>query len=131
MKKRNRCLGKISGLGSKLVKAGMLCAMGMLITGKGLSAQAATARQVEALNRGLVGVKTADGVYLSWRLLGTEAYDTAFNLYRNGEKIAGPIENSTNYLDAGGSANDTYFVRKVVNGVEKTESGKEFFLFNW
>ncbi|MGN0144701.1 MAG: rhamnogalacturonan lyase, partial [Clostridium sp.] len=84
--------------------------------------QAATARQVEALNRGLVGVKTNQGVFLSWRLLGTDSYDTSFNIYRNGTKIAGPITDSTNYLDKNGSQKDKYFVRTVVNGVEKTES---------
>ena len=84
--------------------------------------QASTKRQVESLNRGLVGVKINQGVFLSWRLLGTDSYDTSFNIYRNGKKIAGPITDSTNYLDKGGSQNDKYFVRTVVNGAEKTES---------
>lgn len=84
--------------------------------------QASTTRQVESLNRGLVGVKSDKGVFLSWRLLGTDSYDTSFNVYRNGKKVAGPITNSTNYLDAGGSQNDKYFVRTVINGIEKNES---------
>ena len=32
--------------------------------------------QLEALDRGLVAVSTADGVFLSWRLLATEATGT-------------------------------------------------------
>ena len=34
--------------------------------------------QLEYLDRGTVAVKTDQGVYLSWRLLGTENYDTSF-----------------------------------------------------
>ncbi len=83
---------------------------------------ASSSRQVEALDRGLVGIKTNEGVYLSWRLLGTENYNTAFNVYKNGNKIAGPITDSTNYVDKGGKTSDKYTVRTVVNGVEKTES---------
>lgn len=45
------------------------------------------ARQAELLDRGLVAVKTDQGVFLSWRLLGDESYDAGFNLYRNGRKI--------------------------------------------
>lgn len=30
------------------------------------------ARQMEALNRGLVAVKTEGGIFVSWRFLGTE-----------------------------------------------------------
>ncbi|MCY8507802.1 rhamnogalacturonan lyase, partial [Bacillus atrophaeus] len=62
------------------------------------------ARQLEALNRGLVAVKTESGVFISWRLLGTENASVSFNVYRNGQKLnASPIASSTNYLDKGGS----------------------------
>lgn len=54
--------------------------------------------QMEYLDRGTVAVKTKDGVYLSWRLLGTENYDTAFDVYRDSKKIA-TISDSTNYTD--------------------------------
>lgn len=90
--------------------------------GMALSVQAATARQVEALNRGLTAVKVNNGVFLSWRLLGTDDYSIAFNVYRDGEKVAGPIANSTNYIDKGGNTNSIYYVRTVVNGVEQTQS---------
>ena len=55
--------------------------------------------QMEYLGRGTVAVKTKDGVYLSWRLLGTENYDTAFDVYRDGRKID-TVSDSTNYTDA-------------------------------
>lgn len=83
--------------------------------------EAQTAYQMEALDRGLVAVKSSDGIFLSWRLLGTESYGTSFNVYRNGVKIAGPITDSTNYLDKSGSTSSTYYVTSVVNGVEKDQ----------
>lgn len=43
-------------------------------------------RNMERLDRGLVGVKTSShSAFLSWRLLGDEAYDTPFRLYRQYE----------------------------------------------
>jgi rhamnogalacturonan endolyase len=40
-------------------------------------------RPMEYLTRGLVAVHQGDGkVFLSWRLLGTDPDDIAFNLYR-------------------------------------------------
>lgn len=35
----------------------------------------------------------------SWRLFGTENYDTAFDVFRDGEKIA-TVTDSTNYTDS-------------------------------
>jgi len=45
---------------------------------------AANSRQMEALNRGLVAFRTNESsVFISWRLLGTDAEGTEFNLYRS------------------------------------------------
>jgi hypothetical protein len=79
-----------------------------------------TPRQIEFLTRGLVAVrKTTSTVYLSWRLLGTDPSNVAFNVYRNGVKItSSPITNSTNYLDTSTASNDNYTVTAIVNGVE-------------
>ncbi len=72
-------------------------------------------RQMEKLDRGLVAVQTENGVYLSWRLLGTEATPSkitkapAFDVYKNSHKIA-TVYDSTNYLDTAGTASDTYAV---------------------
>ena len=80
-------------------------------------------RKMDQLDRGLVAIKTTDGVYCSWRIMGEEYYDVTYNLYRDGVKVA---ENLTvsNYADAAGSENSKYAVRAVVRGVEQ-EAGKE------
>jgi len=85
--------------------------------------------QLETLDRGLVAVSTTDGVFLSWRLLATEASGATatglagpdFAVYRDGAKIA-TITDSTNYADADGAAASQYSVVPVVNGVELTAS---------
>ena len=80
-------------------------------------------RIMENLSRGLVAVKTsANSVFLSWRLLGSDTDDTAFNLYRNGVKInSAPFTGATNYTDASSTAN-SYTVKTVRNGIETGES---------
>ncbi|ONK14770.1 RICIN domain-containing protein [Streptomyces sp. MP131-18] len=81
------------------------------------------ALQMEDLNRGLVSVRSGDGNLVSWRLLGTEGYDTAFNVYRGSTKVNGsPITDSTNYLDRGAPADAAYTVRAVVDGTEQEPS---------
>lgn len=81
--------------------------------------------QLEALDRGLVAVSTSQGVFLSWRLLASEATgatDTGlagpdFAVYRDGEQVA-VVTDSTNYADAAGTATSEYTVAPVVNGIE-------------
>jgi hypothetical protein len=85
--------------------------------------------QLDFLDRGLAAAGTSEGVFLSWRLLGHEATGssatgltgTDFNVYRDGQKLA-TITDSTNYLDAGGTATSEYDVRAVVGGVELDRS---------
>jgi len=75
------------------------------------------------LDRGLVAVKVDSGVYLSWRLLGTEPYDLGFNVYRDGVKVnADPVKTSTNYLDPEGTLTSEYYVAAVRDGVEVEQS---------
>ncbi|WP_433224095.1 cellulose binding domain-containing protein [Dactylosporangium sp. CS-047395] len=78
-------------------------------------------RQLEKLDRGLISVRSGSGNLVSWRLLGTEAYDTSFNVYRAGTRIAS-VTNSTNYLDSGAAADASYTVRAVVGGTEQAAS---------
>lgn len=118
MKKRN-FNRFIAGFGA-VAMAASLCTIAIPQTSK--KAEAATACQMESLDRGLVAVKSNNGIFLSWRLLGTENYSTAFHVYRDGVKVAGPITNSTNYFDASGTTSSSYKVRSVVNGTEVTES---------
>ena len=52
------------------------------------SADLTPVRQMERLGRGVVAINCGDHVFVSWRLLGTEPQDTAFNVYRQaGESI--------------------------------------------
>lgn len=75
------------------------------------AAKAPEARQMEYLDRGTVAVKVKSGVFLSWRLLGTENYDTGFDVYRGTTKVnTAPITDSTNYTDKSGTADNKYTV---------------------
>ena len=86
--------------------------------------------RMENLGRGVVAVRTATGVYVGWRMLGTDPSNIAFNLYRatgDGEPVkinAAPITDSTNYVDTGVDTTkaNAYFVRPVIAGVEKERS---------
>jgi rhamnogalacturonan endolyase len=79
--------------------------------------------QMEKLSRGLVGVYTSSGVFLSWRILGTEFSTTSFYVYRDGTKIATIASTAnSNYLDASGTASNTYYVVPVVSGTAGTAS---------
>ena len=72
-------------------------------------------RPMEYLNRGMVGLEVSNGVFLSWRMLGTDAPNVGFNLYRNGAKInSTPITTSTNYVDGSGKASDKYRVETIM-----------------
>ncbi|MFJ8695571.1 rhamnogalacturonan lyase [Streptomyces roseolilacinus] len=84
---------------------------------------AAAARQVERLDRGVVSVHTGTGNLVSWRWLGTDADDVAFNVYRGGTKVnATPVTGSTNYFHSGAPSHADYTVRAVVGGVEQGDS---------
>ena len=43
--------------------------------------------QAEYLDRGVVAVKTDEGVFVSWRSLARDGKDTTFDVYRDGVKI--------------------------------------------
>lgn len=91
-------------------------------------------RQVEDLDRGLIVLRRATSeAFVSWRMLGTDPTDIAFNLYRSrngGEPVklnATPITDSTNFVDTpatgfSSSSANAYFVRPVLNGVEQDPS---------
>ncbi|AOS64809.1 rhamnogalacturonan lyase [Actinoalloteichus hymeniacidonis] len=82
-----------------------------------------TGRQVEALDRGVVSVRTDNDNLVSWRWLATDPDSVGFNVYRGSTLVnSSPITNSTNYLDSGAAANSTYTVRAVVNGSEQPAS---------
>jgi hypothetical protein len=90
-----------------------------------------SAKQVEYLDRGLIAFYRGSGnVYMSWRLLGNEPSDIAFNVYRstNGgtpvKRNASPITATTDYTDTGITTTNayTYTIRPIVGGVEQAAS---------
>jgi len=88
--------------------------LGAILFSELLSAQ----RQMEYLKRGIVAIPLDSGVFVSWRLLGTEAQNTHFDLYRtenNSTKKLNekPLLHETNFLDktADKAKNYTYFVK--------------------
>lgn len=71
-------------------------------------------RVMEWLDRGLVALEIDKGVFLSWRVLGSDDEKVGFDLYRNGTKITSqPITSSSNYVDNEGSVNDRYSVQML------------------
>jgi len=79
-------------------------------------------RQMEYLKRGIVAIPANSGVFVSWRLLGTEPQNTQFDLYRtenNSTKKLNekPLLNETSFLDktADKRKNYTYFVKSNTN----------------
>lgn len=77
---------------------------------------------MENLDRGLVAVEVPEGVFLSWRMLGHEyepenPMTVSYAVYRDGMELA-EITASTNYLDLEGSAESSYDVRLIYEGVQ-------------
>jgi len=96
-----------------------------------LAGSALGQRQMENLTRGVVAVRQAEGgVYVGWRLFGTDPEAVAFNVYRmvdGGTPVKlndKPIADSTNFVDgAAPVAGDVqYFVRPVLVGKESAAS---------
>ncbi|MEZ2717872.1 rhamnogalacturonan lyase [Niallia circulans] len=80
---------------------------------------------MESLNRGLIAVKVKNGVYIGWRLFGTDPEEISFNLYRDGIKVNPvPITSGTNYLDESGVEASIYQVCSIVDGKEQPCSEK-------
>lgn len=80
-------------------------------------------RLMEKLDRGVVAVRTNPSeVFISWRVLGTDPADIAFNLYRGETKLNdAPITGATNFTD-NTSTNASYSVRPILAGTEQAAS---------
>ena len=81
---------------------------------------------LERLNRGVVAVSVDGGVYLGWRMFGYEYSSSnpesvSYNVYRDGALVANATD-STNYLDADGTAQSSYTVAPVFSDVEGAAS---------
>jgi rhamnogalacturonan endolyase len=91
-------------------------------------------RQMENLDRGMIAVKENGKFYIGWRILGTDPDHLAFNLYRkSGTKNAirindKPITGASNFIDSSANTaeDNTWFVKSVLNGVEKETVGSFF-----
>ena len=78
-------------------------------------------RQAEYLDRAPVAVKTDDGVYLGWRMLGLDSDDISFAVYRDGTRITdAPITGSTNLVDPDGTEQSRYVVTAQIGDREVT-----------
>ncbi len=77
--------------------------------------------QMEHLNRGVVALPAAKkGVFVSWRLLGTEQKGTTFDLLRDGKKIASALK-VTNFVDTDGTSENCYQVVAHGGNVKPSE----------
>lgn len=83
-------------------------------------------RQMEYLNRGAVAMPNVEGGFLiSWRLLGDDPENIAFNVYRNKAKLNDtPLTSSTNFLDKNPIQGSVYTIKSVLKGKEQKEVAK-------
>lgn len=95
------------------ISMAICCIQLTVVFGQSLT-QAESPRKMEYLNRGLVAAKVSQGVYLSWRLLGTEEIDNqSFDVYKNDQLIhTTGITAPTCYTDQYGKVTDKYKVVK-------------------
>ncbi len=94
-------------------------------------------QRMEQLDRGLIALKSADGIFLSWRMFCTEdpVFGTAeepavFTLFRDGKAVAELI-GRTNYMDSDGQMDSAYYVCSSAGDVSRTvrpfSSGADYF----
>jgi rhamnogalacturonan endolyase len=92
-------------------------------------------RQMEALGRGVIAMRTANGVFVSWRLLGNDPAGIAFNLFRstaNGKPVQlnkQPLTAGTNFTDeTADTTKDNNYVVTPVSGTTTAKGGNSFLL---
>ncbi len=91
---------------SRLCSVALL--LGLLSFGKMAAQNTTPISQMEHLGRGLVALPAQDkGIFLSWRLLGTDGKKTCFDVEKNGKVIARQLR-LTNYTDVNGTDKDSY-----------------------
>ena len=108
------------------MKKTILALMGFQLAVGSLMAQYTPVSQMEKLDRGVVALprSTGTGIFLSWRLLGTDdPATTTFDVVRNGETIKENLA-KTNFEDGGGTKTASYQIVTKVNGevVETSEA---------
>ncbi|NLB69986.1 MAG: hypothetical protein GX804_09975 [Lentisphaerae bacterium] len=93
-----------------------------------------TLRVMEPLGRGVVALNRKSDVFITWRLLGVEPQDTAFNVYRiseDGTEIKlndKPLTGATCFADskADRKKDNAYKVKAVINNVELPDNSVPF-----
>lgn len=99
----------------------------LILMAMAVPAAAATGRQMENLSRGIVALPRSEGgIFVSWRLFGTDPEGIAFNIYRDqGEGLpalvnAEPLVGATCLVDheADPATAPEYFLRTILGGVE-------------
>ena len=91
-------------------------------------------RYTDKLTRGLVAIPQGDkdgqdgsygmsgtGIFVSWRILPGEYFDTGYNLYRGTTKLNEKPLTVSNYEDTKGSKTSVYKVVPVIRGVERED----------
>ena len=94
-------------------------------------------RVTDRLTRGLVAIPQGDktgqdsnygmsgsGIFVCWRKLPSDYFDTKYNLYRGTTRVAENLT-TTNYQDNDGTKTSKYKVVPVVKGVEQTDKAVE------
>ena len=95
-----------------------ICFMSLATIGLPLRAQNTPISQMEKLDRGLIAMpsRTGSGIFVSWRLLGTDDSNTTFTVLRNGQVIS-KEQYITNFTDVGGRTNDKYQIITYANEI--------------
>ena len=107
------------------MKKTILALMSFQLAVGSLMAQYTPVSQMEKLDRGVVALprSTGTGIFLSWRLLGTDdPATTTFDVVRNGETINENLA-KTNFEDGGGTKTASYQIVAKVNGEVVETSG--------
>ena len=77
--------------------------------------------QMERLDRGIVALPAQDkGIFISWRLFGTDAKGTTFDLLRDGKIIAKGLT-VTNFTDEKGTETSRYSVISTPRNIEMSK----------
>jgi len=80
---------------------------------------------LEKLSRGVVAVAVEGGVFVSFRLLGTDPADASFHVYRNGMRATtDALTGATQFVDKPGDRNAKYSVAAVMGGREGERSAE-------
>lgn len=87
-------------------------------------AQNTPVSRMEHLTRGVVAVpaSSGNGMFVSWRMFGTDDDLTTFDLLRDGVVVKKDIVDKTNYVDVNGFTSSEYQVVAKHNGVEVDRS---------